>query len=190
MHAKLLQSCPTLYNPMDSRPPGSSVHGDSPGKNTGVDCHALFQGVFLTQGWNPCLLCLLYLQADSLQLAPPGNPYMQSSLFEMQGWMNHKLESRLPEVSTDETTLMVECEEKLKSLLMRVKRRLKKLAWNSTFKKLRSWHPVPSLHGKKRGKSGSSDRFYFSWAPESVWTVTTGMKLKDTCSLEQKLWQT
>ena len=33
--------------------------------------------------------------------------------------------------------------------------------WNSTCKKLRSWHPVPSLQGKQKGKSGSSDRFYF-----------------------------
>ena len=32
--------CPTPCNPVDS-PPGSSVHGDSPGKNTGVDCHSL-----------------------------------------------------------------------------------------------------------------------------------------------------
>ena len=47
---------------------------DSPGKNTGVDWHALLQGVFLTRGLNPCLLCLLYWQADSLPLAPPGNP--------------------------------------------------------------------------------------------------------------------
>ena len=35
--------------------PGSSVHGDSPGKNNGVGCHALLQGIFLTQGLNPCL---------------------------------------------------------------------------------------------------------------------------------------
>ena len=35
---------------MDCSPPGSSVHGDSPGKNTGVDCHALLQGIFPTQG--------------------------------------------------------------------------------------------------------------------------------------------
>ena len=48
------QSCPTLCNTMD--PPASSVHGDSPGKNTGVDCHALLQGIFPTQGWNPGLL--------------------------------------------------------------------------------------------------------------------------------------
>ena len=33
-------------------PAGSSVYGDSPGKNTGVGCHALFQGIFPTQGWN------------------------------------------------------------------------------------------------------------------------------------------
>ena len=41
---------------MDCSPPGSSVHGDSPGKNTGVACHALLQGIFPTQGWNPGLL--------------------------------------------------------------------------------------------------------------------------------------
>ena len=38
------QSCLTLCDPMDYSPPGSSVHGDSPGKNTGVGCHALLQG--------------------------------------------------------------------------------------------------------------------------------------------------
>ena len=38
MCAKLLQSCLNLCDPMDSSPPGSSVHGDSPGKNTGVGC--------------------------------------------------------------------------------------------------------------------------------------------------------
>ena len=36
------QLCPTLCNPLDCSPPGPSVHGDSPGKNTGVVCHALF----------------------------------------------------------------------------------------------------------------------------------------------------
>ena len=46
------QSCPTLCNPMDYSPPGSSVHGDSPGKNTGVGCHALLKGNFSTQGSN------------------------------------------------------------------------------------------------------------------------------------------
>ena len=49
---KSLQSCPTLCNPVDRSPPGSSVHGGSPGKNTGVVCHALLQGIFPTQGLN------------------------------------------------------------------------------------------------------------------------------------------
>ena len=40
---------------MDCSPPGSSIHGDSPGKNTGVGCHALFQGIFPSQGSNPGL---------------------------------------------------------------------------------------------------------------------------------------
>ena len=50
------QSCLTLCHPLDCNPPGSSVHGDSPGKNTGVGCHALLHGIFPTQGSNPGLL--------------------------------------------------------------------------------------------------------------------------------------
>ena len=41
-----------FFDPMDCGPPGSSVFGDSPGKNTGVACHALLQGIFPTQGSN------------------------------------------------------------------------------------------------------------------------------------------
>ena len=52
----VIQSCPTLCNPMVCSPRGSSVHGDSPGKNSRVGCHALLQGVFPTQGSNPGLL--------------------------------------------------------------------------------------------------------------------------------------
>ena len=48
----------------------------------------------------------------------------------------------------DDTTLMAESEEELKSLLMKVKEESEKLASSSTFRKLRSWHLVPSLHGK------------------------------------------
>ena len=47
------QSCLTLCDPIDCSPPGFSVHGDSPGRNTGVGCHALLQGIFPTQGSNP-----------------------------------------------------------------------------------------------------------------------------------------
>ena len=52
---KLLQSCPTLCDPMDCSLAGSSVHGDFPGKNIGVGLYALLQGIFPTQGWNPGL---------------------------------------------------------------------------------------------------------------------------------------
>ena len=50
------QSCPTLCDSVDCRSPGSSVHEDSPGKNTGVGCHAFLQGIFPTQGLNSGLL--------------------------------------------------------------------------------------------------------------------------------------
>ena len=48
----------------------------------------------------------------------------------------------------DDTTLMAESEEELKSLLMKVKEESEKVGISFTFRKLRSWHPVPSLHGK------------------------------------------
>ena len=49
------QLFPTLCNPMDCSPPGSYVLGDSPGKNIGVGCHFLLQGIFPMQGSNPGL---------------------------------------------------------------------------------------------------------------------------------------
>ena len=48
----------------------------------------------------------------------------------------------------DDTTLLAESEEELKSLLMKVKEESEKVGLNTTFRKLRSWHLVPSLHGK------------------------------------------
>ena len=48
----------------------------------------------------------------------------------------------------DDSILMAESEEELKSLLMKLKEESEKVGLNSTFKKQRSWHLVPSLHGK------------------------------------------
>ena len=48
----------------------------------------------------------------------------------------------------DDTTLMAERKEELKSLLIKVKEESEKVGLKLTFRKLRSWHPVPSLHGK------------------------------------------
>ena len=80
MHAKSLQSCPSLCDPMDCGPPGSSVHGDSPGKNTGVGCHALLPGDLPNTGIKLTSLCPLHWQAGSLPLAPPGKPIYISTV--------------------------------------------------------------------------------------------------------------
>ena len=53
--SEVAQSSLTLCDPMDCSPPGSSIHGIFPGKNTGVGCHFLLQEIFLTQGLNPGL---------------------------------------------------------------------------------------------------------------------------------------
>ena len=51
----VIQSCPTLCDPMDCSLPGFSVYRDSPHKNTGVDCHAFLWEIFPTEGSNPDL---------------------------------------------------------------------------------------------------------------------------------------
>ena len=59
-----------LCDPKGCSPPGSSVHGDSPGKNPGVGCQALLQGIFPTQGLNPGLLYWQILYCLSHQRSP------------------------------------------------------------------------------------------------------------------------
>ena len=75
------QQCPTLCYPMEYSLPGSSVHGDSPGRNTRADCHALLQGIFSTQRWNPGLLhcsqilyCLSYQGSQAIVCKPNSVP--------------------------------------------------------------------------------------------------------------------
>ena len=65
----------------DCSPPGSSVPGIFPGKNTEVGCHFLFQGIFQTQRWN---LCLLHWQADSLPLSQREALILKGSVKERQ----------------------------------------------------------------------------------------------------------
>ena len=84
----------------------------------------------------------------------------------------------------DDTSLMAESEEELKSLLLKVKEDSEKVGLSSTFRKLRSWHPVPSLYGNYMGKELLT---LFFVAPISLQMVTAAMKLKDACSLEEKL---
>ena len=77
--------------------------------------------------------------------------YMQSTSCEMLGWMKHKLESRLPgeiSISSDDTTVMAESKEEQKSLLMKVKEESGKVGLKLNIQQIRSWHLVPSFHGK------------------------------------------
>ena len=77
------QSCPTLCNPMDCSPPGSSVHGDSLGKNTRVGCHAFLQGLFPTRDQTQ----VSHIAGGFFIFKPPGKPKNTGvgSLFHLQG---------------------------------------------------------------------------------------------------------
>ena len=92
----------------------------------------------------------------------------------------------------DDTTLMAESEEELKSFLIKVKVESEKADLKLNIQEYHGiqshhfWHPVPSLMANRWGKNGNSDRL-FSWAPKSLQMVTTAMTLKGTCSLEEKL---
>ena len=124
------------------------------------------------------------------------NLYAESTSWEMLGWKKHKLESKLPgEISITSDMQMTpplwQKVKKTKEPLDESERREWK-SWLKTqhSKKLRSWHPVPSLHGKEMGKQWKPWLALFGGAPKSLQMVTAAMKLKDACSLEEMLWPT
>ena len=77
---------------MDYRLPGSSVHGDSPGKNTGMGCHTLLQGIFPTQGSNPVLL---HRRQILYHLSHQGSPFSllpwNKYFLPVKKWNSHLL---------------------------------------------------------------------------------------------------
>ena len=108
--------------------------------------------------------------------------------------MKHKLESRLPgEINinnlryADDTTLMAEHEEELKSLLMKVKEESEEagLKLNIQKTKIRASGPITSW--QIVGETVETVADLFSWAPKSLQMVTAAMKLKEAYSLEGKL---
>ena len=110
VHVKSLQSCLTLCHPMDCCPSGFSVHGDSPGRNTGVGCHVLLST--WSASWEICMqVRKQQLELDMEQQTGSKEQkgyvktvychlayltYMQSTSWDTLGWRKHKLESRLP----------------------------------------------------------------------------------------------
>ena len=77
------QLCLTLCDPMNYSPPDPSVHGDSPGKNTGVSCHALLQGNFPTQGSNPGLLRCRQILYSLSHLGSPSTLFMHAHISQI-----------------------------------------------------------------------------------------------------------
>ena len=82
---------------------------------------------------------------------------------------------------------MAESEEELKSLLMKVKEESEKVGLKLNIQKTKIVASGPITSWEVDGNSGSSVRLYFGGAPKSLQMVTAAMKLKDACSLEEKL---
>ena len=120
--------------------------------------------------------------------------YMQSTSCEMPGWMKHKLESRLPgEISTTldmqmtPPLFMAESEEELKSLLMKVKVESEKVGLKLNFQKTKIVASGPITSWQIDGETMETVRDFIFRVPKSLQMVTVAMKLKDACSVEEKL---
>ena len=83
--------------------------------------------------------------------------------------------------NTDDTTFMVESEEELKSLDE------SKAGLNLNIQNTKTMASDPITSWQIDGETMETDRLFFSWAPKSLQMVTVTMKLKDACSLEEKL---
>ena len=111
----------------------------------------------------------------------------------MSGWMKQKLELRLPgEIInnlryTDDTTFMAEREEELKILLMKVKEESVKVGLKLNIQKNKIMASGPITSRQIDGETMRTVTDFISWAPKSLQIFTAAKKVKDTCSLEEKL---
>ena len=121
--------------------------------------------------------------------------YMQNTSWETLGWKQHKLESRLlGEIITSDIQMIPPYGRKqrgTKKLLDKVERGEWKI-WLKTQHSKNKDHGIWAHHfmANVMGKQCKHWQTLFSWAQESLRMVTAAMKLKDTCSLEEKIWQT
>ena len=88
---------------------------------------------------------------------------------------------------TDETTLMAEHEQELRSLLMRFKEEREKAGFKTQYSKKQIMASGPITLCQIDGGKVDTVTVLFPWVPKSLWMVTAAKKLKDTCSLEEKL---
>ena len=87
----------------------------------------------------------------------------------------------------DDTTLMAESEEELQSLLMKVKDESEKVGLKLSIQKTKIMASGPITSWEMDEETVKLCQTLFFWAPKSLQMVTATMKLKDTCSLEEKL---
>ena len=90
----------------------------------------------------------------------------------------------------DDTTLMAESEEELKSLLMKVKERSEKVGLKLNIQKTKIMASSPITSWQIDGETVGTVADFIFWAPKSLQVVTAAMKLQDAYSLEENLWQT
>ena len=172
--SSVAQSCPTLCNPIDSSPPGSSVPGILQARTLE------WVAISFSSAWK-------WKVKVKVKSCPTLRDPMDCSL---PGSSTHGIfQARVLEWVAIDTQMTQPFQQKVK----RTKELLDECErgeWKSWLKiqyskKGRSWHLVPSLHGKQMGKWWQT---LFSWAPKSLQKGTAAMKLKDACSLEEKLW--
>ena len=89
----------------------------------------------------------------------------------------------------DDTTLAAESKEELKSFLMKVKEESEKADLKLNIQKMKIMAYSPNTSWPVDRENWKQLETLFSWAPKTLQTVTAGLKLKDACSLEVKLWQ-
>ena len=87
----------------------------------------------------------------------------------------------------DDTTIMAESKEELKSLLLKVKEESEKVGLKLNIQKIKIMAPGPTTSWQIDGKTMETMRLFWGGAPKSLQMVTAAMKLKDDCSLEEKL---
>ena len=120
---------------------------------------------------------------------------MQGTSWETLGWKKHNLEDcgRIKIARrninnlryADDTTLMAEIEEELKSLLMKVKEESEKVGLKPHIQKSKIMASGPITSWQIDGEKWKQWEILFSWAPKSLQMVTAAMKLKAACSLEE-----
>ena len=91
-------------------------------------------------------------------------------------------------IYADDYTLMTESKEELKNLLMKVKEESEKTGLELNIQKIKIMASGPMTSGQIDGETIEQWQTLFSWVPKLPQMVTEAMKLKDTCSLEEKLW--